>query len=186
MTYTFARIKAHPYSDESGWCLQITKEAVHLTQAMHKRVATALFLKFFKDPHLFEDGKPRREDSPFYHPIKLAAGWLDTAMRGLREHGVIYVNRATGMVFGDSVQVLELRQSEKLEFPVGENHKEGVTIRMTRWGAGTHYYLTASNNQIFSKPKFDSYEEAMVEARKYAFERNIQFNDVYENYHEGD
>jgi hypothetical protein len=185
MTYTFARIKAHPDCDQSGWCLVIPMEAFDLTQAMHKRVATAMALKFFKDPHLFQDGQPRREDSPFYHPIKLAAGWLNTALRGLAEHGVIYMNRATGLVFG-SVEVLETRESEKLEFPIGENHKEGVRITISTWRGGDHYYLRASNNQLFSKEKYDSYAEAEYEARKYAFVKNITFMPGYRSFVEGD
>lgn len=174
MTYTFARIKSHPQG-ESGWCLAIPRGAFDLTTAMHKRVTTAMALKFFKDPHLFDNGKPRREDSPFYHPIKLAAGWLNTALRGLAAYEVIYMNRATGLVFGEYIEVLEERQSEKLEFPAAENEKEGVKVTISSWERGKHYYLSASNNQVFSQDKYDTYDAALAEARRHAFENNIVY-----------
>jgi hypothetical protein len=173
MTYTFALIKAHPQG-EAGWCLAIPKDAFELSMEMHGRVIKQMALKFFKDPHLFNDGEPRREDSPFYHPIKLAAGWMNTCLRGLTEYGIVYMNRATGLVFGDAITVLETRESATLEFPKSDN-KDGVKITISRWAAGLHYYLSANTNQVFKELKFDSYDEAMAEARKYAHDDSISF-----------
>jgi hypothetical protein len=172
MSYTFALIKAHPQG-ESGWCLVIPRDAFDLSMEMHGRVIKQMALKFFKDPHLFNDGEPRREDSPFYHPIKLAAGWMNTCLRGLTEYGTVYMNRATGLVFGDGITVLETRESDALEFPTSDT-KDGVKITISMWGGGEHYYLSASNNQVFAQPKYDHYDEALAEARKYAHPYNIE------------
>jgi len=176
MTYNFARIKTHPKLDLSGWYLVIRKEDVGLTMEMHKSAATTMFLKFFRDPHLFDQkGAPRNENGTLFNPIKLAAGWIESALKGLARHGVIYMNHCHGMLFSESVDVLETRHSETRVFPKGDDHKEGVKITVSRWAAGEHYYLSASNNRIFSKPKYDTYEEAMAEARLYAFAGNISF-----------
>lgn len=189
MTYHFARIKVHPKLDLTAWYLVIRKEAVNLTMDMHKSAATSMFLRFFRDPHLFDQKtwKAKNAYGEFFNPVKLSAGWLQTALNGLSQFGVVYMGTAHGLLFGERVEIVEERTSEKLEFPKGDEHKEGVKITISRWAAGEHYYLNASNNQVFAQPKFDTYEEALAEARKHAFEGNIAFKPGdYQYKNEGD
>lgn len=175
MTYTFVRIKVHPKCDLTGWYLAIPASAIDLQMNMHKSATWAMFHKFFMNPHVFDQqGMPKHEGYEHYHPVKLAAGWITTALRGLAAHGVVYMNRDHGLLFGENVEILESRESEALEFPVLDTI-DGIKITISRWASGEHYYLTASNSQVFSQPKFDSYDEAVAEARKYAHEMNITF-----------
>jgi hypothetical protein len=177
MTYTFARIKVHPKLDLTAWYLVIPASAIDLTMDMHKSASIAMFQKFFLNPHVFDQksGAPKYEGGEAYHPIKLAAGWIETAMKGLSRYGVVYMNKVHGMWFGETVQVLETREAEKLGDWPKDADANVVKIVISRWAAGQHYYLTANNGQVFSQPKFDTYEQAMAEARKHAIEQNISF-----------
>lgn len=174
MTYTFVRIKILP--NLSGWYLAIRSADIDLTMDMHKSAAISMFNRFFLNPHVFDQKtlEPKHEGYEHYHPVKLAAGWLNTALKGLMAHGVIYMNTAHGLLFGDAVEILETLESEKLEYPAADN-KDEVKITITSWERGQHFYLVASNNQVFSRPKFDTLDEAQTEAKKYAHEKNIAF-----------
>jgi hypothetical protein len=176
MTYTFVRIKTHP--NLTGWYLAIRSADVGLTMDMHKSAATAMFLKFFKNPHVFDQKtlEPKYEGYEAYHPLKLAAGWLNTAFKGLAKFGVIYMNSAHGLWFGENVEIVETRESEKLVFPKS-GIDDAMKITISKWALAEHYYLSASNNQVFSQPKFNTYEEAITEARKFAHDENITFFD---------
>lgn len=176
--YRFARIKVHPKLDLSGWYLVIEKANIDLMFDMHRSAACSTFMRFHRDPHLYNQKtwQPVSDHAEFFNPVKLSAGWLSSIERAMRDFGVAYMNRNHGLLYG-TVQVLETRDLDKLEFPKDEDeqHKDGVTITISRWGCGTHYYLSGNKQQVFSQPKFDTYDEAMVEARKHAFEKNITF-----------
>jgi hypothetical protein len=188
MTYTFARIKVHPKLDLTAWYLVITREMVDLTMDMHKSAAISMFLKFHRDPHLFDQKtwQPTSDHSQFFNPVKLSAGWLQTAMKGLGQFGTIYMGTAHGLLFGEKVDVLETREGQSFDDWPKDDPKDGVTITITSWRGGDHFYLSASNNQVFAKPKFDTLDEAMAEARKYAFEKNISYKPNYRSFVEGD
>lgn len=178
MTYVFAKIKVHPKLDLTAWYLVLRRGMMDKVMDLHRSAAIAMFLKFHHNPHLYNQKtwEPLNAESEFYNPVKLSAGWLQTAMNGLKQFGVIYIGTAHGVLFGENIEVLEERASEKFEWPT--DSKEGVTITVSSWPDGKHYYLTASNNQVFSKPKFDTLSQAMCEARKYAFENNIRVKEI--------
>ncbi len=176
MSYTFVRIKVHPKCDLTGWYLAIRSADIDLTMDMHKSAAISMFHKFFLNPHVFDPKtlEPKYEGYEHYHPVKLAAGWLNTALKGLMAHGVIYMNTAHGLLFGETVEILDTRESEKLEYPAADNNDD-VKITITSWERGQHFYLVASSNQVFSRHKFDTLDEAMTEAKRYAHEKNITY-----------
>jgi hypothetical protein len=178
MTYTFVRLKVHPKLDLTDWYLAIPASAFDLTMAMHKSVAASMFNRFFLNPHVFDQttAEPKYEGYEAYHPLKLAAGWLTTAFKGLGKFGVIYMNSAHGLWFGENVEIVETMESEKLAFPKSSIH-DAMKITISKWALAEHYYLSASNNQVFSHPKFNTYEEAITEARKFAHDENITFFD---------
>src|SRR4051812_36466060 len=104
MSYTFVRIKVHPKLDLTGWYLTIPASAIDLTMDMHKSAAISMFHRFFLNPHVFDQKtlEPKHEGYEHYHPVKLASGWIQSALRGLAAHGVIYMNCAHGMLFGET------------------------------------------------------------------------------------
>lgn len=183
--FRFVLLKVHPRCDVTGWYLAI--DDIDLLMRMHKSAATSAFMRHHSDPHLYDQKtwEPRNTLADILNPIRISAGWLQTAHRGLFEHGTIYMNRAHGLLFG-SVHVLDERTLGTLHFPVEENDKDGVEIAISRWGSGKHYYLNANNGQVFSSNKFDTAEEAVTEAKRFAHAGNVRFSDkrVYER--EGD
>lgn len=187
-TYRFARVKCHAHIEISSWYLVIKREDLELFMDMHKSATQSAFMRYHRDPHLFDQKtwQPLNAIADILNPVRMGAGWLKTAMKGLSNHGVIYMNCAHGLLFGEFIEVLEEMEREKLAFPVEDEHKEGVKITVCRWGDGQHYYLKASNNQVFSQPKFNTAQEAMDEARWYAFEKNIRMSDEYVYSRQGD
>lgn len=175
MTYKFTRLKLHPKVELSDWLLEINN--LDRFMDMHQSATLATFKRFGLNPHL--------ADKPEYNPIKLASGWATTAMKGLTDHGVVYMNRNHGLFFG-KIEILEERTSEKFEFPDGDNHKEGVRITISRYGGCQHYYLNSNVNRAFSQPKFNTPEEAIAEAKQHAFANNIEFSADYAYAKDGD
>lgn len=174
--YKFVCVKVHPACDTTSWYLVV--DDYDMLTKLHQSASVMLFQKFGQDPHLFDKGMaPRTDGSVLYNPIKLGAGWLTSAIKGLTEYGKIYVNRNHGMLFGNSIDVLEEKTSEKLHFPVEETHKEGVRIKISRYADGSHYYLNSNIGTVFSKHKFNTSGEAYEEAKRHAFESNITHSD---------
>lgn len=184
--FRFARVKVHPKLDLSGWYLVL--DDYESLMEMHRSACGSLFMKFHRDPHLFDQKtwRPVSDQAQFYNPVKLGAGWLNSAQMGMLRHGVIYMNRQHGMLYGDNVEIIENRESEKLVFPDNDDHKDGVRIVVSKWGNGQHYYLNANQTIAFSQPKFDTAEEALAEARVYAFEANIKIDETRHYSRDGD
>lgn len=178
MTYTFARIKVHPKLDLTAWYLVIRREMVDLTMDMHRSASISMFLKFHRDPHLFNQKtwQPVSDQAQFFNPVKLASGWLQTAMKGLGQFGVVYMGTAHGLIFGEKVDIVETREGQSFDDWPKDDPRDDVKITISIWAGGEHYYLSASNNQVFAQPKFDTYGEALAEARKYAHPHNIELS----------
>lgn len=176
MNYEFHRVRCHPKLDLSGWYLLVKHDDHELFEQVHRSVAQGMFWKFHTDPHLYnqKNWKPT-EWGQFYNPVKLAAGWVQTALDGCYKFGMIYVNSNGGIMCGKEHEVFETCIRDVLRFPDADNHKEGVTITISKWGAGNHYYLRSNKALLFSQEKYDSYDLAHFEAKQHAFENNISF-----------
>lgn len=178
MNYEFHRVRCHPKLDLSGWYLVITHDAQDLLEQVHRSVAQGMFMRFHTDPHLYNQKtwKPT-EWGQFYNPVRLAAGWIQSALDGLYKHGMIYVNNCGGLMFGESHEVFETCIRDVLKFPDAADHKDGVKITISRYGGCPHYYLRSNKTMLFSQDKFDTFDAAMFEAKQYAFENNIEYSE---------
>lgn len=187
-TYHFVKLKCHPkIPDLFGWYLAITQPEIDLFMKCHRSAVGTLFMKFHNDPHLFDQKTFRAtsEHSHFFNPVKLGAGWLMTAQKAIFEHGIVYMNKCHGLTFG-KVEIVEELVLNELRFPLNDEEKKDTIITVSRWGSGTHYYLRANNGQVFSQPKFDTMDEALVEARKFALEKNIRVKENFSYARDGD
>lgn len=181
--YTFTRIKAHRKCDITGWYLKISD--YDLLLKINGHAARALFLKFGKDPHLFDkNGIPKTTSSLMLDPIALASKWLSSATNGLNNFGVIYVNRNNGIVCGDHLEIIEQFVGDKIEFPACE--KDDVRIVISKWGGCKHFYLSSDKISIFSGEKYNTFDDVMTEALKYAHPFNITQNKDFKYSTDGD
>lgn len=162
-----------------GWWLLV--DSPELFQTIHKSVTAGLFLKFLHNPH-FEQ---------CYHgrtAVELASKWCVTAEKFFRMHGRFLVNQNGGICTPSTMQHLDIiddLESPMLCYP--ENKIEKRRITMSRWYGGTHWYLQCEDKVIFSQEKFNLFDDAMREARKYALEENIHVADCQHEYtKEGD
>ncbi len=185
--YNFVRIKVHPRLDLTAWYLAIKRADLDLFFEMHRRSAQSMFMRFHHDPHLYNQKtwEPLNEIAQILNPVRLSAGWLATAEKALLEFGVIYMNRAYGLLFGPNEVVVETLILPTLEFPIDDNSKDGVQITISLWGCGQHYYLSSNQNHVFPRDKYDTYAQAMSEAGKHAYVTNINFR-IEDSYREGD
>lgn len=177
MPYTFARVQCHPkIPNLSAWYLVVRAADKNLLNRLHESVTRTSFTRILNNPHMQTDMARYSPLANLYNPIRQGAGWLNTAITGLFQFGAIYVNQNHGMMFGEQI-ILEERVSSDLKYPDEEAHKEGIKIKVHRWAMAKHYYLSSSDNRIFSQPKYNTLEAAMNEARRHAFEANILVSD---------
>jgi len=99
-----------------------------------------------------------------YNPIKLAAGWLQTADKFLIEGETILVNVNGGMLSAKEVKILETVESDDIDWDV---RYEDEKITISRWPEGRHYYLCSNKNRVFIPDKYNDYADALKAARRY-------------------
>lgn len=177
--YRFVRIQCHPKIPHLfAWYLAIGPHDIELFFDTHKRVAQGQFMRFHRDPHFYDQKtwRPVNEIAEVvYNPIKLSAGWLQTAELAIQRHGTIYVNEAGGMCFG-TVEIVDQIESEKLEFPSPPS--DDLKIVISRWGNGLHFYVSSPDRPIIcSQDKYDTVEEAWIEATRHGRPENITVRD---------
>ncbi len=178
-TYRFVKIKVHPrIPDLFGWYLVITKDDINLFFDTHRHTAQSMFMKFHRDPHLYDQKtwKPVGDMADFYNPVRLSAGWLETAEKAMGQYGVIYVNPAGGMIYG-TVEIVDEIENERLVFPTPPDPDLLITI--SRWGDGRHFYLSSKQRPVLSEQnKFNTIKEAHDEACRHALPANITVKDT--------
>lgn len=178
--YRFARIQCHPKIPHLfGWYLVITRDDIELFFSTHKKTAQGQFMRLHRDPHFYDQKtwKPASEIAEhLYNPVKLSAGWLQTAEKAMQKHGVIYVNDAGGMCFGN-VLIVEERERDTLQFPKIAEVDPDLRITISRWGDGLHFYLSAERPIITSQDKYNTVEEAHAEACRHTLPKNIKVRD---------
>lgn len=155
-----------------GWWLLV--ETPELFATIQKSVTAGLFLKFLHNPH-FEQCYPGQSATA------LAAKWTQMAEKYFGFYKKIIVNQNGGMVglVGvDKLDIVEVFETETLAYP--ENKIASRRITISRWYGGQHWYLQCAEKVIFSAEKFNTFDDAMREARKYALEERIHVADSYE------
>jgi hypothetical protein len=162
MSYTFCLCQLHPKCpDLTGWMLAIRPtDPVGLLMEVHRGVISLYYNKFGLDPHIQADEFRRG----LYNPIKLAAGWLQTADKFLIEGETILVNVNGGMMCAKEVTILETIERDKIDWTV---RYEDERITISRWPEGEHYYLCSSKNRIFVPDKYHDYADALKAAHRY-------------------
>lgn len=136
--------------DLQDWRLEIRPEDHGLLVKVWEMVTRQRFVDACNDPH-----------TP---PWSWKTGrWIETAERLLADGAVILVNCAGGMTPPIGVAILATIRSDRLEWP---EYFEDERITISRWPRARYYYLCSNHNRLFPE-KFNSYQQAEAEARKY-------------------
>jgi len=162
MPYTFCLCQLHPKCpDLTGWMLAIRPaDPVETLMKVHRGVICLYYNKFGLDPHI----QAKEELRSLYNPIRLAAGWLQTADKFLIEGETILVNVNGGMMSAKEVTILETVESDDIDWDV---RYEDEKITISRWPEGRHYYLCSDRSRMFVPDKYSSYDDALKAARRY-------------------
>ncbi len=162
MSYTFCNCQLHPKCpDVTGWMLVIQPtDPVELLMKVHRGVISLYYNKFGLDPHI----QAKEDLRAIYNPIKLAAGWLQTAEKFLIEGETILVNANGGMMSAKEVTVLETVESDDIDWDIRYDDEK---ITISRWPEGHHYWLCSSKHRIFVPDKYVDYQDAYKVAKRY-------------------
>lgn len=165
---------------KSWWVIRVSKGDYQTVTNIHKWIATDLFIKDGRDPHM---QAARDRDDPIAwirHPVMLGAGFLSTAMK-LTERGDFYINMRGGMrPVGD---LTELKRVDGTNWPDQLDPTRRITI--STWG--NHFYLTSDcGNPITFLDKFNTEEEAMSFALLFAPADRITLKCKTAQFKEGD
>jgi len=176
--YTFAEIAPDKrFVNNKAWYLKLPKEEIELMFRLHKSVTTKLFLRDGNDPHMFNKaGQPTCEMAVIMNPIALGAKWVMSVECFFGMFDYIFVNAVGGFVPPSGIQVFKEITSGDLLWP-GAYVDEKIT--MSRWEAGTHYYLVSSKGRIFVPEKFDTETEALQHALNFVPRERIEFKQPF-------
>lgn len=177
MSYTFVKCRPHPKCKKLvGWYLLLKSEDVETFERLHTRVTSDAYVRYAKDPHLFDQKTrmPKNGLALILNPFNVGAGWCETANRLLMEDGCILVNRVGGLMpMVPKEQIIKQIQSGDLCWP--ESSIKGEVINISQWTGGTHFYLSSNKKRIFVPEKFDTFDEAWEHAKNFVSEDKISF-----------
>jgi len=172
--FVFLKIRPSASSKATEWVVLVEKNDIDLITVLRNALAAKLFLKFKKDPHLYENEVPQNLMSVLYSPTRLIDGWSDTMDRLLNNDNAVYINVNGGIVPKDrSVKVVLREEKDEFAFPVTY---EDEIIRVSCWKNGKHWYLSSNKDRIFVPEKFDTIAEATMESKKYVGEDRIEYD----------
>lgn len=162
------------------WMIRIAKGDFKTVMQCHKWLATDLFIKDGKDPHM---QRAREQDDPIAilkHPVALGAAFIDTAMKMVVRDD-FYVNQRGGMRPCDDLT--EHRKVESKNWPGQLDPERRITIHT--WG--NHFYLTADyGHSITFLDKFNTEQAAMDFAVLFALPERIEVRREPKSFREGD
>ena len=158
--YNFVRCQTHPKCpDLQGWYLVLKPGDLETLEELHRGISAFYFQKYGLDPHL-------KDEMLFLkHPVRLAAGWLETISKILVSGTTALVNFSGGILPPNGVTILSEITCEEMLWPDAFDPEEVITI--SRWPKGFHFYLTSSKDRVFVPPKYGSLEEALEVAELY-------------------
>jgi len=165
--YTFVYGQPHAkVKNRREWYLILEPGDVDTLMKLHKGVTLAYFYKFGFDPPVFKSELL----ASLYHPMRLAASWLESVEKFLATGVTLAVNFAGGMLPLDSVEVFTEEKSKRLLWPRYKYRNEVITI--SHWPEGRHYHLSSDKGRVFTTSKYNTYALAHQVARMYT--KNIQ------------
>ena len=167
MKYTFFKFAN---GDDWGWWLEVLPSEVEHLADLHKRISSAMFLRYSRNPH-FKDGVLDKG------PIELATRWLQTIEKLLGRGLPVYVNENGGMFALNGSRLPEpigVVYSNRMAFPPSRKAIANRKIDIHKWYGGTHFYLQCQDKMVFSQEKFNTISEARTEAELYALPENIR------------
>lgn len=193
MSYTFHLCRLKKCPNVMGWWQEVQPQEHHKVNMLHTGVAASLFMKSGVDPHndiRYSDKTDAIDERDFLnvirHPIILGGKYLATLTdQTLFRRKTLLVNSAGGWCYKDDTwEILETRELPTMAYPTDIDPKHNFvpteesdlykeTIRITQWPDGTHFYLRSNKNRLFFPEKFDTYEQAFEEAKKYVAENRI-------------
>jgi hypothetical protein len=157
--YRFVRCQTHPKCPNLiGWYLVIEQGDIDVLMKLHRGVATMYLQQFGGDPHLLNS-----ELASLYHPVMLAAKWLNTVMQETFNRPIL-VNFKGGWMTFDGVLVLGEITSDKLIWP---KQFDDEVITIGKYPDGRHYYLSSNRGRLFAPPKHTTYQAAAQVAKQY-------------------
>lgn len=102
-------------------------------------------------------------------------------LRAFLAQGHILLNRVGGWCFLSADSIV-LAEQESEGFPSPPSDKLG-RVYIARWPLGNHWYLSSwPKPLVFSSEKFNTYEEAFAEARKFVPEDRIESKDPHTHF----
>lgn len=152
--HTFHRCQMHSkLPDLQAWMLELRPGDWETFEKLHTSVATNLFRKSMRDPHIKKiGGKPvNRMTSELEDPISWAAKWMATAGKLFAVHDRIFVNVVGGMAV--DLKILATKRSKKIVFP---KHWPDEVITISRYPRAAHWYLSSNKDRIFVPAKVNT------------------------------
>ena len=163
------------YQKHKSWYLKVTTETKYIINEFFDMLVNMLHVKFGFNPHYFDQktNKPKFDMAILFHPSVLGNQWVSCANDFINKYGVVYIGY-NGQMFppinGKYIIHSEI-SSPVLKLPIVDIDE---LIYILMWKGGNHFYLKSSINRIFSKVKYNSFNEAYEEASKYVDKRKIK------------
>ena len=164
------------YPDQRNWYLKVTDEDKYMIPKFYEMFIVQQKFTYGQNPHHFNSKTRTISDvAMLFNPSILAVHWITSVMKILSEFGVVYIG-SKGQLFTPRPDAF-VSHSEKscpeLSFPK-QTGKE--LIKIFKWKSGSHFYITSSIGRIFTKEKFDTFQEAFNEASKHVSDDRIEFH----------
>ena len=136
---------------------------------------------YWRDPHTEAALEKGDVVATARHPMNVLPKRSGAMALRLIQHRTLFINKVGGWCTPvEGQKILETRESKV--WPASEE-REFSRVKVLRWPLGNHYYLVGSPAPMqFSAPKFDTLEEAMMEARKHVPENRIEVVDKIEKF----
>jgi len=169
--YTFVKTQLKRCPSVTGWYLVVTIADIDTIIKIHKTVIC--------DKVIFNLSKHPQD---MVNWVNLSQGWLRTVEELLGREGAFLINMNGGVMAFSGIKVIQELVSEHLVWPSDDQE----IIEINTWPGGKHYYLHSSSGRLFPEQKYDSVDDAIVEASKFVSKESIKVSTNYGYTHEGD
>lgn len=146
--------------------------------SLNTRFAKFYWNNFFADPHVDKELKSGELGMVhFSHPFKVLPNRELSLFKQWQSGVKIAFNKVGGWmtVNGNCKIITEI---ESKSWPDFIKPEKTPWIQIRKWPLGNHYYLICRKPLLLSREKYNTYEEALAEAKKHTTEDRIQYKEA--------
>lgn len=146
--------------------------------SINERFAQFYYRNFFSDPHNIKDvAKEELGIVHFRHPLNLLPKRYFTLFNQWQSGAKIALNKVGGwMTIDNNCKIIS--EVESKDWPDFIKPEKTPWIQIRKWPLGNHYYLICRKPLLLSQEKYNTYEEALTEAKKHTTEDRIQYKEA--------